>query len=244
MSRIFGRSILGISLLPLLACAPDAPGAAMDEPVDGAGDGADSEWIVLFDGTDLSHWRGYRQPEPPQAWSVDGDVLAFTPGEPGGDLMTREQFGDFELELEWRVSEGGNSGILYRATEDYENVWESAPEMQVLDDARHADGQNPLTSAGANYALYPAEVDAVRPVGEWNRVRIVARGNHIEHWLNGEKVVEYELGSPDWQERVAASKFASMPGYGRAVRGHIALQDHGDPVWYRDIRIRPLDGRE
>lgn len=241
MSWNFGRLFLGISMLPLLGCAPDSPGAAMDEPGDGAGDGPGSEWIVLFDGTDLSHWRGYRQPEPPQAWSVDGDVLAFTPGAPGGDLMTREQFGAFELELQWRVSEGGNSGILYRATEDYENVWESAPEMQVLDDARHADGQSPLTSAGANYALYPAEVDAVRPVGDWNRVRIIARGHHVEHWLNGHKVVEYELGSPDWQERVAASKFASMPGYGRAVRGHIALQDHGDAVWYRHIRIRPLE---
>jgi hypothetical protein len=234
------RLLLGISLLPLFACAPETPGTTMDE----AGDGAASEWIVLFDGTDLSHWRGYRQSDPPQAWSVDGDVLAFNPGAPGGDLLTREQFGDFELELQWRLSEGGNSGILYRATEDYENVWESAPEMQVLDDARHADGQNPLTSAGANYALYPASADVVRPVGEWNQVRIVAQGNHVEHWLNGQKVVEYELGSPDWQERVAASKFATMPGYGRALRGHIALQDHGDPVWYRDIRIRPLDGRE
>jgi len=110
--------------------------------------------------------------------------------------------------------------------------------MQVLDDARHKDGQSRLTSAGSAYGLYAAPAGVVKPAGEWNAVRIVVRGNHVEHWLNGTKVVEYELGSPDWKAKVEASKFKQWPGYGRAASGHIALQDHGDRVAYRDIKVR------
>jgi hypothetical protein len=112
--------------------------------------------------------------------------------------------------------------------------------MQVLDDAGHPDGKSPLTSAGADYALYPAPLGVVRPAGEWNDVGLIVRGNHVEHWLNGTKVVDYELGSPDWEQRVKASKFAEWPTYGRAASGHIALQDHGDWVAYRNIKIRVL----
>lgn len=228
---------LFVAVVLVAGCGAHPPESSMDDETEIS----PRDPIVLFDGTDLSAWRGYRQPDVPAGWSVEDGTLAFTPGVGDGDIVTREEFGDFELELEWKISEGGNSGIFYRASEEYENVWESAPEMQVLDDARHPDGQNPLTSAGAVYGLYAASPDAARPVGEWNRVRIVARGDHVEHWLNGQKVVEYERGSPEWEERVARSKFQTMPGYGQARRGHIALQDHGDRVWYRNIRIRPLD---
>jgi hypothetical protein len=154
--------------------------------------------------------------------------------------MTVEQFANFELRLEWMVAPGGNSGIFYRVTEDSNQTYKTGPEMQVLDDARHADGQSRLTSAGACYGLYPAPAGVVRPAGEWNQVRIVVNGPHVEHWLNGQKVVEYELGSPDWRERVSRSKFRDWPGFGEARRGHIALQDHGDRVAYRNIRIRVL----
>lgn len=201
----------------------------------------DTGWIALFDGSDLSAWRGYQREDIPAGWRVRDGLLVFVPGVEGGDILTRDQYGDFELELEWRVGPAGNSGIFYRATEERERIWHSAPEMQVLDDAGHADGRTPATSAGAAYALYPPAADVVRPAGEWNRVRIVARGPHVEHWLNGTKVVEYEAGSEDWNERVAASKFAEFPGFGQARRGHIGLQDHGDEVWYRNIRVRPLD---
>ena len=199
---------------------------------------AEGEWRTLFDGRSLDAWRGFRNSRVPAGWQVVDGALTRV-GE-GGDLITRDEFGDFELTLDWKVPEGGNSGIMYRVTEDAAATYETGPEMQVLDDARHKDGQSRLTSAGSAYGLYAAPAGVVKPAGEWNAVRIVVRGNHVEHWLNGTKVVEYELGSPDWEAKVKASKFKLWPGYGRAASGHIALQDHGDRVAYRDIKIRAL----
>ena len=193
-------------------------------------------WRLLFDGETTTGWRGYRQASMPEGWQVvDG---ALTRVAPAGDIVTEEQFTDFELSLEWNVEPGGNSGIFFRVSEDPNYVWESGPEMQVLDDAAHRDGLQRETAAGSNYALHAAPAGVVRPAGEWNEARIVVRGNHVEHWLNGEKVVEYELGSEDWLERVRNSKFAEMPRYGREPSGHIALQDHGDRVAFRNIKIR------
>jgi len=157
-----------------------------------------------------------------------------------GDIVTREQFRDFELSLEWNVAPGGNSGIFYRASEDDDAIYWTAPEMQVLDDARHPDGKSRLTAAGSAYGLYAARAGIVKPAGEWNQVRLVVQGHHVEHWLNGVKVVEYELSSPDWEARVKASKFAPHPRYGRNVLGYIGLQDHGDRVAYRSIEVRVL----
>jgi len=195
-------------------------------------------WRLLFDGKTLSGWRGFRKESAPSGWSaVDG---ALTRVGEGGDLITVDQFGDFELALEWNISEGGNSGIMFRVSEDEPQTYYSGPEMQVLDDAKHADGASRLTSAGANYALHAAPAGVVKPAGEWNAVRIVARGAHIEQWLNGVKVVEYELWTPEWETLVKNSKFVEWPAYGRSPRGHIALQDHGDWVAYRDIKVRNL----
>jgi hypothetical protein len=129
---------------------------------------------------------------------------------------------------------------MYRVTEGGGATYETGPEMQVLDDARHPDGRSRLTAAGSDFGLYPAVAGIVKPAGEWNSIRIVVKGHHVEHWMNGVKVVEYELESPDWEARVAGSKFKQWPGYGRAPKGHIALQDHGDRVWYRNIKIREL----
>lgn len=195
-------------------------------------------WRLLFDGETTDGWRGFRRDSMPSGWQVvDG---ALTRVAPAGDIVAADQFADFELTLEWQVEPGGNSGIFIRATEDVEPIYEGAPEMQILDDERHPDGQSPLTSAGANYGLHPAPRGVVRPAGEWNQVRIVARGAHVEHWLNGVKVVEYELWTPDWEQRVKDSKFSAWPQYGRATRGHIGLQDHGDRVAFRNIKIREL----
>lgn len=195
-------------------------------------------WRSLFDGKTTAGWRGFRQATIPAGWQVvDG---ALTRVGQGGDIVSTEQYANFELSLQWKVAPGANSGIMYRVTEDTNATYYSGPEMQVLDDERHADGKSRLTAAGSDYALYPSPTGVVHPAGEWNAVRIVVNGNHVEHWLNGVKVVEYELGSADWEKRVADSKFKQWPQYGRAKSGYIALQDHGDWVAYRNIKIKVL----
>jgi hypothetical protein len=200
---------------------------------------ADTGWRSLFDGVSMAAWRGYQSSELPPGWRVaDGTFLKDSTA---GDIMTRDQFGDFELELEWRIARGGNSGIFYRATEEYERVYWSAPEYQLLDDPNARDGRDRLTSAGSAYGLYPAPAGAVKPAGEWNQTRIVARAAHVEHWLNGQKLLEYELWSPDWEAKVKASKFGVWANYGRAKSGHIGIQgDHGGSLAFRAVRIREL----
>ena len=197
------------------------------------------EWRALFDGKTTTGWREFGKTSISSGWQViDGSLVRVANG--AGDIITDEQFRNFELELEWKVPPGGNSGIFYRVTEQADTIWKAAPEMQILDDAVHADGKSQLTSAGASYGLYPAPRGVVRPADQWNTARLVVNGNHVEHWLNGTKLFEYELGSADWKDRYAKSKFNSMPLYGKAEQGHIGLQDHGDRVMFRNIRIRVL----
>lgn len=197
-------------------------------------------WKTLFDGKSLDAWRGYKGAPVPDGWKIaDG---ALVKDAPVADLVTKDEFGDFELEIEWKIGEAGNSGILYRGSEEYDHIYWSAPEYQLLDDVKASDNKSRLTCAGAAYALYPSPAGHLKPVGEWNATRIIARGAHVEHWLNGTKVVEYELWSPDWEQKVQASKFKDWPNYGRAKRGHIALQgDHSGTLAFRNIRIRTLD---
>jgi 3-keto-disaccharide hydrolase len=195
-------------------------------------------WRLLFDGSTGTGWRGYRQATLPAGWQVQNGAL--TRVGPGGDIITNDQFKNFELALEWKISPGGNSGIFYRASEDSDAIYWNAPEMQVLDDARHPDGQSRMTAAGAAYDLYPSPSGVVKPANEWNAVRIVVNGNHVEQWLNGVKVVAYEFGSPDFLAKVKDSKFAPHPNFGKNAEGHIGLQDHGDVVAFRSIKIRVL----
>ena len=198
-------------------------------------------WRLLFDGRSLSGWRGFRSDAVPPGWRVDGGTLRKDA--PVADIVSTDQFGDFELELEWTIGAAGNSGIFYRGTEEYDRIYWSAPEYQLLDDLSGEDNKTRLTCAGAAYALYPSPAGHLKPVGEWNRTRILARGPHVEHWLNGVKLVEYELWSPDWETKVAASKFGKWPRFGRAARGHIAMQgDHAGSLAFRNIRIRDLPG--
>ena len=228
---------LGALLLALAGCSPNPAPVEESHPMSGRPPVAGA-WRVLFDGGGLDAWRGFRVESVPSGWEVVGGELTRVGA--AGDLITRDRFRDFELTLEWKVSPGGNSGIMYRVTEDAGATYETGPEMQVLDDAGHPDGRSRLTAAGSAYGLYAAPAGVVKPAGEWNAVRIVVRGNRVEHWLNGREVVAYELGSADWKAKVDASKFKQWPGYGRAPEGHIALQDHGDRVAYRNIRIRAL----
>lgn len=197
------------------------------------------EWRSLFDGHSMAAWRGYKEANFPSGWHiVDGTITKETST---GDIVTREQYGNFELELDWKLGVGGNAGIFYRGTEEYDHIYWSAPEYQLLDDATAPDGHNRLTSAGAAYALYPPPAGVLHPAGEWNTARIVVRGNHVEHWMNGKKLLEYELGSPDWTAKVQASKFKDWPNYGKATRGYIAIQgDHDGTLSLRNIRIREL----
>lgn len=189
---------------------------------------------------DQGDWRGFKKTELPNGWQmIDG---ALTRVGAGGDIVTREQYESFELTLDWKIAPGGNSGVFFHVVEDstVNYVWETGPEMQVLDNRGHADGKTPSTSAASNFALHAPSQDVTRPVGEWNTARLIVDGPHVEHWLNGVKVVEYELWSDDWKQRVQGSKFKSMPRYGSARSGHIALQDHGDWVAFRNIKIRRI----
>ena len=195
-------------------------------------------WRLLFDGHSTVGWRGWQMDSMPSGWGVREGAL--TRVRPAADIITTEKFRNFELSLEWNVAPKGNSGIFYRASEDDDAIYWTAPEMQVLDDAGHPDGQSRLTAAGADYGLYPSPAGVVKPAGEWNQVRILVDGNHVEQWLNGVKVVEYELGSPDWEAKVKASKFATHPRYGRNAEGYIGLQEHEFRVAFRNIKIRVL----
>ncbi len=210
--------------------AQTAAPAAATEQADG--------WTSLFDGQTISHWRGFKQTGGSDGWAVVN--AAITRVGAGTDLVSREPYTNFEFAFEWQVPPAGNSGVMFRVTEDLDRTYHTGPEYQVLDNGGHADGRSPLTSAASNYALHAPTRDATRPVGEWNDGRLVANGHHVEHWLNGEKVVEYELGSPEWVALVLASKFNEWPSYGRRPRGHLVLQNHGDAVAFRNLRIRIL----
>jgi hypothetical protein len=202
---------------------------ALVSSVVGAGEG---EWQSLFDGETFAGWQSGGGKPVSKGWVVvDGCIHRESRG---GDIVTAEQFEDFELELEWKVAPKANSGIKYRFKKGL------GPEYQVLDDKLHGNGKNPLTSAAAMYALFACnDQKTLKPVGEFSKARIVARGTKLEHWLNGKKVLEVDTASPAWATAKAKSKFKGKAGYGEGP-GRILLQDHGDKVWFRNIRIRRL----
>jgi hypothetical protein len=199
------------------------------------------KWETLFDGQSIDKWRGYKKDAfPNTSWLVEDGTLRTNPKADPVDIVTKENYDHFELQLEWRVTPGANSGIMYHVGEDFEEAWYTGPEMQVLDDQKHPDGKDPRTSAGALYALIAPHDKELKPVGEWNQVRLIVKGNHVEHWLNEKKILEYELGSPELQKLIAQSKFADKPKFAKLSTGHIVLQHHHDEVWYRNIRVRKL----
>lgn len=239
---LLSTSALAALVLILGSCA--AGGNGSEEAQSGAeSPAADAgAWTALADGA----WRAFGGETLPEAWKWTEEGALYFSGEgEGGDIVTEEQYADFELELEWKVSQGGNSGIMFRVGEDHDYPWRTGPEYQILDDAEHPDAlQGPDRLAGSNYDVHPPDTSAANPAGEWNSARIVAHGPHVEHWLNGHRVVSYELWSEDWKARIAESKWIDMPAYGMKESGHVSLQDHGDAVWFRNMRIRRLGGAD
>lgn len=210
-------------------------------------DERDRQWRLLFDGKSTQGWRGFENPAIPQTWRVENGALTLTKLNPGeattgrGDIVTDAEFGNFELRLQWAVEPGANSGIFFFARERAaDRIWKAAPEMQVLDDARHADGALPSHRAGALYDIFAPKCDAAKPAGEYNDARLVVRNGKAEHWLNGYRIVEYDLDSDAYRAGVAASKFRDQQEFARVRRGKLGLQDHGDVVRFRSIRVREL----
>ena len=235
-----GTFVLAVVLFSMAQPAPHASGgqASSDERLAG--------WRLLFDGSTTQGWRGFKKPAfPAQGWLVESGMLKHVAS--GGqqtadsvDIITLDTFADFDLRFEWRVAPGSNSGVKYLVTEEREGP--IAHEYQLIDDERHPDakvGAHRSTAALYDVIAAPAS-KRLNPAGAFNEGRIVVSGTHVEHWLNGTKLIEYELGSRDLIAAKSRSKFKDVPGWGQKLRGHILLQDHGDEVWFRNIRLRVL----
>ena len=233
----------GFVVMSTTVCAASARAAA---PTELSRAERAAGWKVLFDGQSTSKWRGYRTSNfPANRWSIDNGCLKSAGGgeEHAVDLITNDQYGDFELVLEWKTAPGGNSGIVYRVAEKEDRTWQTGPEYQILDDSGAKIEPTDMQSAGALYALYaPAAAKQLKPAGEFNLTRIRLQDNHLEHWLNGAKIVECDINSDDFKSRVGQSKFNQYEGFAAQRKGHIALQDHGDVVWFRNIKVRDLGG--
>jgi cytochrome c len=206
---------------------------------------------LLFDGKSLNGWRNFNKKTIGKSWTVQGGtILLDAKKDPtgnwqsadGGDITTNEEYADFDLRLEWKIDPCGNSGIIYRATESskYEHAWHTGPEMQIQDDACHPDGKTEKHQTGDLYDVLGAKYTVSKPAGDWNTVRIVAKGNRIEQWQNGRKIIDTELGTAEWKKLVSESKWKDYPDFGKPRKGHIVLQDHGNRVWFRNIRIKTL----
>lgn len=193
-------------------------------------------WELLFDGKTTQGWRNYRSQDISDGWKVIDGALTRA-ADRAGDIMTAGEYGSFELLIDYKIAPGGNSGIMYHVTEEEDRPWKTGPEVQILDNEKGRDPQK----AGWLYQLYRPDTDATNPAGEWNSLRILITPTKCEHYMNGVKYVEYVKGSADWDRRVAKSKFSSAPRFGKATSGHIVLQDHGNFVAYRNIKIRKID---
>ena len=204
-------------------------------------------WKLLFDGKTMTGWQIFKERKN-NTWEVKDGALHCKAvnesttgnGDERSDLMTTDEFENFEFACDWKISPKGNSGIMFRVTEEFEQPYYSGPEYQLKDDIGYPEDLKGLAETGANYGMHVTTPKTLKPVGEWNSTKIVVNGNHVEHWLNGQKVVEYELGSTDWIKRKEGSKWKDAKGYGMSPKGHIDLQDHGHEVWFKNVMIKTL----
>jgi cytochrome c len=208
-------------------------------------------WQLLFNGKDLSGWRNFNKQTIGNNWIIEEDAIhlnadakgtdAWVDGQ-GGDIVFDEAFENYEFQLEWKIGACGNSGIIFLAQEGeaYDHPWRTGLEMQILDDTCHPDGKLPSHRAGSLYDLIECSEVTVKPAGEWNKIRIILKDGQLEQWQNGVKVVSTSLWTPEWKAMIANSKFKDMPGYGTFKKGKISLQDHTDPVWFKNIKIKKL----
>lgn len=253
--NLIGILLSGLLALAVLSCTKSETQEATSETEMVPNTLTESEkaagWELLFDGATLQGWKRYNHDTIGPLWSVkegviicDGTGFGEGSGDVGGSLMTTRSFGNFELTMEWKISPGGNSGILYHVVEspEYGHDYETGPEYQVMDDAGWQGGElKEAQKVGSNYDMFEAPATKkVMSVGEWNTARIVYNNGHVEHWLNGEKTVEFEEGSEEYNKRYQSSKWVEYPGWNKSKIGAISLQDHGAPVYYRSIKIRAL----
>ena len=200
------------------------------------------QWISLMD---ASKWRAYNRESLPGNWKIKDEIIECfgRAGDVGGDIISREQYADFELSLSWKISANGNSGIFYHTIEDtiYHSPYQTAAEYQILDDVGFTSPVEDWQTTGANYAMHiPNDKKKLNPIGEWNSTRIIFNKGKVEHWLNGEKIVEFDKFSEDWKIKRNSGKWSDFPDYGKANYGYIGLQDHGSGVWFKDVKIRKL----
>jgi len=201
-------------------------------------------WKLLFDGKTLNGWRGY-QNKKTESWMAMSGVIhckgsTEDKSDLRADLITDKQYENFDLSIDWKISPKGNSGIIYLATEQHKAAYETGPEYQIIDDLNFPEKLEDWQKTGANYAMDPAPTAQPNKVGEWNTTRIVVNKGHVEHWLNGKKIVEYQIGSEKWNKEKTTGKWKSAPDYGVSKKGHIALQDHGSEAWFKNIKIKEL----
>lgn len=208
-------------------------------------------WELLFDGRKIDKFRNFKKETIGKSWIVKDNAIHLNSvkkddggwqAADGGDIITLEAYEDFEFKIDWKISTCGNSGIIFNVVEsdDYNYVWETGPEMQILDNTCHPDTRFKTHRAGDLYDMIETKFNTVNPAGQWNHVRIVSKDGKVDFWLNGYKVVEFEMHTEEWKEMIANSKFKDMSGFGMSKEGHIALQDHGDKVWFKNIKIKRL----
>lgn len=222
--------LIGLALAAMTASAAQAADNALTPQEQKA------DWSLLFDGKDLAGWQGFKTPQPDAGWTVKDGVLSPDP-KTSKDVLTKGEYENFELAFDWKISPKGNSGVMYHVLEEGDETYWSGPEYQLLDNAH---GEPPLQRAGSLFALYAPIADVTKPVGQFNHSRIVVDHGKVQHWMNGVKVTEYDLNSADFKDRVAKSKFKAWPMFATGKTGHIALQNHGDWVGFKNIKIRVL----